>query len=699
MGVVSTRAILPLGALALLAAALAIAGDAEAATAASTSTCSHVAISIPTGTRAFSIADTSESGPTILTCNSGAFALRQIPAGESIQLTCTEVTQGASPPGVPDTNGIVLRAFADNAAFPASPGTPGFWSRTFSSCFTPRAVAFWCTSDGTATGAPRHGPVRIYVSATRTSIPTYNDDSDHGSQGTNIATYGILLCKAKQTGLTLSPEQAFYPGGTSVTQTLTLASSAYTNVNVGQLRVKCGSPWDGRSGMTGGFGSGSTVTLAGTITPSSWPQGCSSIRLNASITAHSSLAGYTSLPYTVFDASSTDAPSNATQSWTDPNQGTHVVGPTDVEKIAPGTVSYVGTFDGVNMTKCAEGAPTCGNVSSFIISADTAYAQPWGLRDSNGAIVSGVTVSCTHLRPDGSTLATVAMGATNATGTAPIQPFAVDPPRGTWSLNCTASWSGNAASYLVRFGYASAYTADTAFAVKWNVRFEPSNGTLLANVTALLRTYNATSNELAPVASDAPPRCTLVAYDPTTGAYSRALVPPIAMTSSNASAGTYWCLAWLAPGDAMDAFALVHANLSGAPFVGHAGYSLPHAAGALDILGDATVLGTLNAARLSGEYDISQANGMIETSFDPYVQPLVYGGITLASTVVSLWVARQRGILPKLAIGILLVMVAIWASTTTVTSDADAFRWIAVVITSGWTLIVLYSMKGQGVTR
>lgn len=682
--------------LAALAAFLATASHATAATAPSGSTCSHVGVTLPTGTRAFSIADTSDAGPSILTCNSGGFALRQVTAGSSIQLTCTEVTQGTSPPGVPDANGIVLRAFADNTAFPAAPGTPGFWSRTFSSCFTPQSVTFWCTADGNQNGAPRHGPVRLYVSATRSSVPTYNDDSDHGSQGTNVATYGVLLCKARETSLTFSPSQAFYPGGTSVTQTLALSSAAYTNVNVGQLRVKCGAPWDGRSGITGVMGSGSTLTLAGTISPPSWPQGCTSIKLNASLTAHSALAGYTSLPYAVFDATSTDAPSNATQTWTDPLQGPHVVGPTDVETSVPGTVSYLGYFDGVNLTKCAAGVPACADVRAFTISADSAYAQAWGLRDASGAIAPGVGVTCVHKKPDGSTFATLAMGATSANGATPIQPMSVTTPKGGWTLTCTATWSGNTASRVVEFSYASAYTGDIVLAVKWNVTHEPTNGTLRADITALFRTYEPALDDVRALAPDTAPRCTVQARD-ATGAYARTLASRVPMTGAGPGTGTYSCLLWLAPEDLEDAYAFAYANVTGALFVGAAGYSLPRAAGQLAVLGDASVTGTMSAATLVGQYDISQANGMIETTFDPYVQPLVFGGLTLASTLVSLWVARQRGILPKLAIATLLVMATLWAANAVVSVDADVFRWIAVVITSGWCLIVLYSMKGQGV--
>ncbi|MEA3200976.1 MAG: hypothetical protein QOE90_2404 [Thermoplasmata archaeon] len=87
---------------------------------------------------------------------------------------------------------------------------------------------------------------------------------------------------------------------------------------------------------------------------------------------------------------------------------------------------------------------------------------------------------------------------------------------------------------------------------------------------------------------------------------------------------------------------------------------------------------------------------MVDTAFDPFVQPLVYAGITLAATMASLWIARQRGILGKLSVGSLLIITALWAALQDVQPAAATFRWLAVLITSGWAIIVLYSLKKDG---
>lgn len=108
--------------------------------------------------------------------------------------------------------------------------------------------------------------------------------------------------------------------------------------------------------------------------------------------------------------------------------------------------------------------------------------------------------------------------------------------------------------------------------------------------------------------------------------------------------------------------------------------------------------GSVSASQLTvgsasaGDMTISGAM-TTQTAFDPYVMPIIFGGLTVFSTATSLWIARKRGILGKIAIATLLVCAAVWAANTSVSPDANAFRWIAVVITAGWTIIVLWSMK------
>lgn len=117
----------------------------------------------------------------------------------------------------------------------------------------------------------------------------------------------------------------------------------------------------------------------------------------------------------------------------------------------------------------------------------------------------------------------------------------------------------------------------------------------------------------------------------------------------------------------------------------------------------AASFGTVTASQLNvgtaTASDMTISGAMTtQTAFDPYVMPLVFGGMTVFSTAASLWIARKPGILGKLAIATLLVVAVVWAASAQVSADANAFRWVAVVITSGWVLLVLYSLKGQGVT-
>lgn len=109
---------------------------------------------------------------------------------------------------------------------------------------------------------------------------------------------------------------------------------------------------------------------------------------------------------------------------------------------------------------------------------------------------------------------------------------------------------------------------------------------------------------------------------------------------------------------------------------------------------DSLTVGSASA----GDVTISGAM-TTQTALDPYVMPLVFGGLTVFSTAAGIWIARKPGIVGKLAIAILLVVATIWAGNAQVSNDANAFRWVAVLVTAGWALLVILSMKGQGVRQ
>jgi hypothetical protein len=247
-------------------------------------------------------------------------------------------------------------------------------------------------------------------------------------------------------------------------------------------------------------------------------------------------------------------------------------------------VSNAWLFDGINISKTPLGA----NASSFTISADTENARSKGLRDANGALLVGKSVSCQRTRPDAVVQSAVTMGNTDASGNSPEQTFSVDQPQGTWSMTCTSSGNGNSASYTIRFFHASAFTANTVVGVKWNVTGE-YNGTMRVNITGILRTFDGT-NVVRTYPDDAP-HVTVQRYDSDTGLYSMTLVDygQMTLTWGTASAAfTY--LFWTPPINLLDTFAFVQANLTGSNYMGTEGFTLqPY--GDFVVIGNITVLG------------------------------------------------------------------------------------------------------------
>lgn len=234
-------------------------------------------------------------------------------------------------------------------------------------------------------------------------------------------------------------------------------------------------------------------------------------------------------------------------------------------------VSASWTFDAIRISKTSGGA----NTSVFLIGPDIEFAKALGLRDANGVAISGQAVSCQRTKPDTS-LETPAtnMGTTSGSGDSPEASFAVVAPAGTWKLTCTASANGNSASYVITFTHTSPYSADFVVAVRWNVTLL-ANGSYLANVSTVFRSYDPTTDTLIAALADEAPRLHVQRFDASTGRYSAQTVERVSMTlTGGAASAAYYHNFYPSQADLFDAFAFVRANLTGRVFVGSEGFQL-----------------------------------------------------------------------------------------------------------------------------
>lgn len=90
------------------------------------------------------------------------------PAGAGVDITVVQTTGGATPPG---TAGVLTLSLYNDA---------GVLIRSFAlaPAAASQTVSFHFTADGTATGAPRAGTVEIAIRATRSTVGTYDVESD-----------------------------------------------------------------------------------------------------------------------------------------------------------------------------------------------------------------------------------------------------------------------------------------------------------------------------------------------------------------------------------------------------------------------------------------------------------------------------------------------------------------------------------------
>ena len=267
-------------------------------------------------------------------------------------------------------------------------------------------------------------------------------------------------------------------------------------------------------------------------------------------------------------------------------------------------VSSRGTFDGINISKTSLGT----NTSAFLIGADVEFARAKGLRNASGVFQSGVSVSCQRTRPDMTTEGAVTMGNTDGSGNSPEQQFQVLAPAGTWTMICTATWSGNTATYAISFFHQSSFTADTIMGVKWNTTFVPSNQTFLVNISAIIRVYDSTTDSIVSSFPDDPPKLLVQNYNAATSRYEDGTIISRGLMTRDDGVGSaaFYYQFWTTADNLRDDFAFVHANLTGRAFLGVEGFALQPAGnfsvfGNITVYGNATVTGSVNGSSFFGD--------------------------------------------------------------------------------------------------
>lgn len=144
----------------------------------------------------------------------GDMALHTLPAGGSINLYYRTDTSGITPPAPANT--VILRVYYETGT-----GTLVRELHNGSPPSNGALFTFHATSDGTATGSPRAGTLRLYVQAIRTDIGTYNINSDANGDSGGIVAH----IKASALAVSAYPAGSMFAFGAAADESLTLTAT------------------------------------------------------------------------------------------------------------------------------------------------------------------------------------------------------------------------------------------------------------------------------------------------------------------------------------------------------------------------------------------------------------------------------------------------------------------------------------------
>lgn len=489
-----------------------VAGDADAA--ATTETCSSTSTSNINDVRTWAVL---RADALQMSCVGLSAGTLNVAPGAVVNLECRESIVGAAAPGPAET--ITVKGFADSASFNAPAGT-AIWTRTFTnSCAGPSyaPITVYCTVDGTSSGAPSHGLVRIMVRAQRTSVPAYDVNSD-------VGTWGVYRCMARLSTVadgnpTSSPSN--YVGGDTLRTTTSLTSTPYSTGNSAQLDLLCASST--QSVGAAQLGTGTTTLdkqISGTFT--AWPDDCT-ITQRLTLTKKSGISGLSSLDWTHWDQGSTP-PAGATYAST--------LVATRATKTLDRTPTFViNTWAG----------PACsgngGNV--FIIASDLMAINEGPVRNARNEID---TSAKTFARSYVEAASGVSLGDDSATGiTADTSPCHTKSPQApastTWTISATVTnvW-GDTATVTKSVTFLSPYSAPYHISIlSSDAPAKPGKA-----VTMQLQTLrrSESTHVLEPYAPDQPPAYR-VEYLGDEGQW-RTFLPTTTAVATGLSPNSYW---------------------------------------------------------------------------------------------------------------------------------------------------------------
>lgn len=638
-------------------------GAASAASTDSKGSCSRVEIMLLGANRVFTVWNNQDDHTGAAnTCLTGTPKIpAEIDISQEISLHCLETTGGATPPGAPDTNGIIIRGYEDNNGFPDGVVAADIiWTQTFTSCLTQQDFTKYCTQTGASGANPFFGTVRLYIRAVKTGglPPNYDDSSDSND---NVGFFGAYHCNPHADTFldnlgTTGSSPTIYVGNDVFRAKFNISQGVpYNTGNIAKIEFTCG--LSAVQTVSAGFVPVATLTnFDSTLSQvnNTLIDGCRLFQ-NVTINRNSAITGWTTTPYVI---------------WIQTNPCTGCSFPAvntvmrDTGKLR--TIFYAG-FEMSNLDDKV--TPPVLNLTIFTIGSDSQFYKILNLQNARNELQQSITGSCDKKDPNFSLISTTSIGSSDAGGDYASQSSSVIAPSGMWSFNCTFTSSPNVGFYNFSFTYTSPFTANTGISISWNVT---ENGSLFdANVSMTLRIYDPITDAPALAIPSSDVRLTVFSFNRLTEQYDIRTVDRQIMHQLDGISSDWFYNFTTNETALTGAMAYAQFNLTGNPFLGSQGYHL-----------NWTIPGSGGTQVFDGNFSGNFTGNVTDLGVIPITiaYPVLLAGMFALSLVIAFAI---RNPIPAFAGGIVNLVCLIIVTKNVVTMTDDLKNLFYLVFAAG----------------
>ena len=462
------RAALFAVALAVCAAGVLLVAATEAQADANAGACASTAASSAGATRVWRVSTPADSANASCITQQPTEGFLQNPGGDGVTLVCNEFTTGATPPGAPTS--LTISFHEDDSYFDILPENALF-TRAAPTCNNGNRITVYCTDDGTVSGDPIFGLIRLRVRAVRTTVLTYDVNSD--TDALTSDSWGAFRCLTTIDGWSENTDQfpgVFVPMDTYATEIVLGGAYANSSRSFGDGRAGCQNRVTQDVAALSGAGTvfGWSHRVDGPQS-GTWVHDCTVA--GSLLRTPAALVGFTDQPR--FGA--TTALTNVTFA----NSAWHY-----------NTTQLLDRRYTLSDVQSSRFEPPFQNVTLFAIPDDDHFARARGVTDARDAFAVGTVVTCQRTPPGGPPETPFALPATDALGNTGVSAAqAVTTPEGTWDVTCYVDGENETVAFAVTVDFLTSEQL-SPFATVTAAVFTDADGVIWGNFTARVWAWN-----------------------------------------------------------------------------------------------------------------------------------------------------------------------------------------------------------------